>query len=63
MNKTIIIMGTITAFQSEGEALGLFFIICSAAGNKIIKNIPNANAEAICIQSISRPLLLPYISL
>ncbi|SDH77485.1 hypothetical protein SAMN05428952_103032 [Nitrosomonas sp. Nm132] len=51
------------AFQSEDVAFGLFFIISSAAGNKIIKNITNANAEAICIQSISRLLPLPFIPL
>ncbi|SFN26665.1 hypothetical protein SAMN05421863_11641, partial [Nitrosomonas communis] len=45
INKTITIIGTIKVLQSEEVALGLFFIISSALGNKIIKNIPNANAE------------------
>jgi hypothetical protein len=58
INKTIITRGTITAFQSEDVAFGLFLIISIALGNNITKNMTNANAEIICIQSISS--ILPF---
>lgn len=53
-------MGMIAACQSEDVPLGLLFIFSRAVGNKITKNITNANAEAICIQSISKFLLSHY---
>lgn len=51
----------ITDCQSEEVALGLFFIMLSAVGNKMMMNINSASAETICIQSILKPFV--YIEL